>query len=561
MPKDEGGSSSPAAGSSEASGLSSLGRASARDPGGRDGGSGGSPAPSSQAASGAVAVPRGDLPRNFSVEFFPDSYDGGAGLLTSAHEEEGGDAASSQHDQQLRVLRVQKIQEEFRLSRMYTDMLFLCRAGNVKTLRTFCKAKQVAVSDPAVCDYDKRTPLHLAAAEGNYAVADWLLQEQAPVNCVDRFHRTPLEDAIQHGHMEIARRVEDAGGKVFDSGTGRLVDFGESNLVATFGIDRLVSLLNMNLDWEISPKDLVVHRKKKIGQGTFGEVVHGRWRGTHVAVKVLKKMDLTNETSVRELRTELAVCKTAHHPNVVQFLGAVTAQEPCMIVTELMKGSVAETFRECMLNPNRPLTMRKAEEICLDICRGMAYLHGHRPRAIIHRDLKPENLLFTVSEKVKVGDFGLSKTLSAKLNAPYRTGSMDNVDAHNVDSAVHNEPYKMTGETGSYRYMAPEVYKHEAYGPKVDVYAFAMIAYQAFTNLQPFMDKEGILAARAAAQGSRPKFPKNCVPEPIREIIRNCWHSDFRQRPTFEAVIERLEPLVERLPRRSRKGEGPCAQQ
>ncbi len=506
-------------------------------------------------------MPHGNLPRNFSVEFFPDSYDGGAGLLAAAHEKEGGGAASSQ-DQQLRVFRVQKIQEEFRLSRMYTDMLFLCRAGNVKTLQAFCEAKQVAVSDPAVCDYDKRTPLHLAAAEGNYAVADWLLQEQAPVNCVDRFHRTPLEDAILHGHMEIAWRVEDAGGKIFDSGMGRLVDFGESNLVATFGIDRLVSLLNINLDWEISPKDLVVHRKKKIGQGTFGEVVHGRWRGTQVAVKVLKKMDLTNETSVRELRTELAVCKTAHHPNVVQFLGAVTAQEPCMIVTELMQGSVADTFRECMLNPNRPLTMRKAGEICLDICRGMAYLHGHRPRAIIHRDLKPENLLFTVSEKVKVGDFGLSKTLSAKLDASYRAARCaDDADAHGDSAGLHNEPYKMTGETGSYRYMAPEVYKHEAYGPKVDVYAFAMIAYQAFTNLQPFMDMEGILAARAAAQGSRPKFPKNCVPEPIREIIRNCWHSDFRQRPTFEAVIERLEPLVERLPRRSRKGEGPCAQQ
>ena len=186
-----------------------------------------------------------------------------------------------------------------------------------------------------------------------------------------------------------------------------------------------------------------------------------------------------------------------------------------------------------MLNPNRPLTMRKAGEICLDICRGMAYLHGHRPRAIIHRDLKPENLLFTVSEKVKVGDFGLSKTLSAKLDASYRAARCaDDADAHGDSAGLHNEPYKMTGETGSYRYMAPEVYKHEAYGPKVDVYAFAMIAYQAFTNLQPFMDMEGILAARAAAQGSRPKFPKNCVPEPIREIIRGL-SSATAGTPTF----------------------------
>ena len=125
--------------------------------------------------SGALAVPRGGIannstiPRNFSVEFFPDSYDGGgaSGLLATAQIEgefsPSGDAAAVLHHQdQLRVLRVQKIQEEFRLSRLYTDMLFLCRAGNVKTLQAFCKAKGVAVSDPAVCDYDKRTALHLA---------------------------------------------------------------------------------------------------------------------------------------------------------------------------------------------------------------------------------------------------------------------------------------------------------------------------------------------------------------------------------------------------------------
>jgi serine/threonine protein kinase len=30
--------------------------------------------------------------------------------------------------------------------------------------------------------------------------------------------------------------------------------------------------------------------------------------------------------------------------------------------------------------------------------------------------------------------------------------------------------YKLTGETGSYRYMAPEVFRHEPYNLKVDVY-------------------------------------------------------------------------------------------
>ena len=49
------------------------------------------------------------------------------------------------------------------------------------------------VADPKCCDYDKRTPLHLAASEGSYKVAEWLLEQKADVNALDRFKRTPLE--------------------------------------------------------------------------------------------------------------------------------------------------------------------------------------------------------------------------------------------------------------------------------------------------------------------------------------------------------------------------------
>jgi serine/threonine protein kinase len=60
----------------------------------------------------------------------------------------------------------------------------------------------------------------------------------------------------------------------------------------------------------------------------------------------------------------------------------------------------------------------------------------------------------------KVCDFGLSRLLPKK-------------------GAIHDDSYRMTGETGSYVYMAPEVFRHEAYNLKVDQYAYAMILYQA----------------------------------------------------------------------------------
>ena len=57
----------------------------------------------------------------------------------------------------------------------------------------------------------------------------------------------------------------------------------------------------------------------------------------------------------------------------------------------------------------------------------------------------------------------------------------------------------MTAEAGSYRYMAPEVFRHEPYNEKCDVYSFAMICYYLLRLKPPFYNMNGIDAARSAA--------------------------------------------------------------
>lgn len=57
--------------------------------------------------------------------------------------------------------------------------------------------------------------------------------------------------------------------------------------------------------------------------------------------------------------------------------------------------------------------------------------------------------------------------------------------------------------------QAPEVFSHEMYNKKVDVYSFAMIIYQLFEGRPPFAEMDPVEAARLAAiSGRRPQLFK-----------------------------------------------------
>jgi len=59
-------------------------------------------------------------------------------------------------------------------------------------------------------DYDLRTPVHIAAACGNLHIVQFMIQVGCKLDSVDRFGRTPLDDAKQNGFTEVARVIEDA---------------------------------------------------------------------------------------------------------------------------------------------------------------------------------------------------------------------------------------------------------------------------------------------------------------------------------------------------------------
>ena len=80
------------------------------------------------------------------------------------------------------------------------------------------------------------------------------------------------------------------------------------------------------MDWSIPLNEVVT--MGTLGEGAFGTVSKGRWRGTLVAVKTLKRLknSSADRVALAEFRTELAMIQHLHHPHIVQFLGTCSVR-------------------------------------------------------------------------------------------------------------------------------------------------------------------------------------------------------------------------------------------
>jgi ankyrin repeat protein len=67
--------------------------------------------------------------------------------------------------------------------------------------------------DPGAHDYDHRTPLHIAASEGRMKALQYLLSVGVNVNPLDRWGKTPLDDAIAARHEQAASLLSERGGQ------------------------------------------------------------------------------------------------------------------------------------------------------------------------------------------------------------------------------------------------------------------------------------------------------------------------------------------------------------
>ncbi|KAK6133554.1 hypothetical protein DH2020_032683 [Rehmannia glutinosa] len=382
-------------------------------------------------------------------------------------------------------------------------LMYLVNAGDLDSIKELLDSG----TDVNFRDIDHRTALHVAACQGYDDVAQLLLENGAEADPKDRWGSTPLADAIHYKNHGVIKLLEKRGAK---------------HLMAPMHVQNAGEVP----EYEIDPSELDFTNSVELTKGTYRIA---SWRGTQVAVKVFWE-GIADEDKVKAFRDELALLQKVRHPNVVQFLGAVTQNSPMMIVTEyLPKGDLHEYLKK--KGALKPAT---ALRFAMDIARGMNYLHEHKPEAIIHRDLEPSNILRDDSGHLKVADFGVSKLLK-------------------VANRVKEDKPLICQDT-SCRYVAPEVFRNEEYDTKVDVFSFALILQEMIEGCPPFYSKPDHEVPKSYAAKERPPFKASMkfYAHGLKQLIEECWSENPANRPTFKQIIPWLVTIYNRFGHRRR---------
>ena len=143
-----------------------------------------------------------------------------------------------------------------------------------------------------------------------------------------------------------------------------------------------------------------------IGKGAFGEAwkVESRRRG---GVFIMKEISVRgmSERDLQMGKNEIEILRNCHNDNIVGYVDDFYEQGKFLIVMEFCEGGDLAGFIQ---RQRRHLPEDHVRNWLGQMVSGLHYIHDQN---ILHRDLKPANIFLTSDQQLKIGDFGISKSL------------------------------------------------------------------------------------------------------------------------------------------------------
>ncbi|GMI06614.1 hypothetical protein TrVE_jg7942 [Triparma verrucosa] len=316
-----------------------------------------------------------------------------------------------------------------------------------------------------------------------------------------------------------------------------------------------------------------------IASGEFANVFTGTWGDKRIAVKILKEEYLNNPRALGDFHFEMKLMAIF---DPTQFLvemygGGICEGRPFIVMEELPNGTLDENFKDFR-------TYKDKVSVLLNIAKALKHMHEVcLPHYIVmHRDLKPKNIAMNADRIPKLLDFGLSRVIETRTNmkspdfpmhtieepsnssSSFRssgaggageksgtttpTTALSSASSNNENDMLDEEElFDMTGETGSLRYMAPEIARCDKYNHKADCYSWAILAWQVMTKTTPYSGMGVKQFTANVVKGKQRMNVPNNWPRGLPKLVKDCWDNDIRKRPSLKTVVATLEDIVEEM--------------
>jgi serine/threonine-protein kinase len=226
-----------------------------------------------------------------------------------------------------------------------------------------------------------------------------------------------------------------------------------------------------------------------------------------VAVKLLR-LDLADQPKARRrFETEAQAAARLVHPNVVTVFDSGEENGVPFLVMERLPGrTLADEFMAGLL------ALPRVREVAREILSALEAAHR---AGIVHRDIKPGNVLLTDDGHVKVGDFGIAKTV-------------DDIDQTQTLELI-----------ATLSYLAPERLAGEPASARSDLYSVGVLLYEAISGRRPFTEASPAAEMVAIERGDPAPVAslRSPLPDDLARVVERSMSRDPADRYSSAAEM------------------------